>query len=158
MEGNKRFRVPNGVSAANCVFGRETTAAQRDRLRQLRYAKGSMKRRVVVLFVLISVLFQGATLSYAATLGSAGVNSTSQSMPAHCGTFGAAGLKQCDGCCSHGFMLSCAAFCLSSADTAGPLSDPVVARIPLRGVLLRDGGVTGFVDHHPPHLLRPPIL
>jgi hypothetical protein len=116
-----------------------------------------MHRRAAILLVMIAVLFQGPTLSYAVTLGSAG-NSVSQSMSAYCGASKAVGLEQCDSCCSHGFVLSCGASCLISADSAGPLSTPVVLRIPVHGALLPDPDVTRFVDHHPPHLLRPPIL
>ena len=129
-----------------------------DRASGLRYAANLMNRRAVILIVLIAVLFQGPTLSYAVTLGAADGMPVSQSTSAFCGASRAAGFEQCDSCCSHGFMLSCAASCLISADAAGPLSAPVVLRSPVRSVLLPDPDVTRFVDHHPPHLLRPPIL
>ncbi len=117
-----------------------------------------MNRRAVILLVTIAVLFQGPTLSYAMTLGAAEANPVSRTDPAYCGASREAGSEQCDLCCSHGFMLSCAASCLISADAAGPLSTPHVLRIPVLGALLPDADVTTFVDHHPPHLLRPPIL
>jgi hypothetical protein len=117
-----------------------------------------MNRRAVILLVMIAVLFQGPTLSYAMTLGSADGSSVNQSMSAYCGASKAVGLERCDSCCSHGFMLSCGASCLISADTGGPLCAPVVLRIPVHSALPPDPDVTRFVDHHPPHLLRPPIL
>lgn len=117
-----------------------------------------MNRRAVILLVMIAVLFQGPTLSYAVTLGAADGIPVNQSTSALCGASKAVGLEQCDSCCSHGFMLACAVSCLISADAAGPLSTPVALRIPVTGALLPDADVTSFVDHHPPHLLRPPIL
>ena len=116
-----------------------------------------MRRRVVIFLLVIAVLFQGPALSYATTLESADGNPVSHSVPVNCSALMAAGVKPCDLCCSHGSMLSCASTCLSFLDSPGPLATAAVLRISARGAGLPEAGAAPFVDHHPPHLLRPPI-
>ena len=113
-----------------------------------------MRRRLVIFLLMIAVLFQGPALSYAVTSEGPPVG---HSVAVNCGALMAAGVKPCDLCCSHGSMLSCASTCLSFLDSPGPLATAVVSRISARGAPPREADVEPFVDHHPPHLLRPPI-
>ena len=113
-----------------------------------------MRRRLAIFLLMIAVLFQGPALSYAVTSEGPPVG---HSVPVNCGALMAAGVKACDLCCSHGSMLSCASTCLSFLDSPGPLATAVVLRIPARGARVPEAGAARFVDHHPPHLLRPPI-
>jgi hypothetical protein len=113
-----------------------------------------MRRRLVIFLLMIAVLFQGPALSYAVASEGPPVG---HSVLVNCGALIAAGVKACDLCCSHGSMLSCASTCLSFLDSPGPLATAVVLRISARGERLPEAGAARFVDHHPPHLLRPPI-
>ena len=158
VQGLKRF---GGRVAAICFLTTDKTKYRisrttGDRARTLGY-HSLMRRRLVILLLMIAVLFQGPALSYAATLESADGNPVSHSVPVNCGALMAAGVKPCDLCCSHGSMLSCASTCLSFLDSPGPLATAVMLRIPARGARLPEAGAAPFVDHHPPHRLRPPI-
>ena len=114
-----------------------------------------MNHRLLATVLILAAILQGPALAYAATLGSSSVG---DAITHTCNGQTLAGGSDCDSCCSHGTMLSCAAQCLVPVAAAVPLSIPSSVRIAVVGVLIPDPGMARFADHNPPHPLRPPIV
>jgi hypothetical protein len=114
-----------------------------------------MHRRLIAIAMLLATVLQGPALTYAATLGS---SSIADAITHACSGQALPDGTDCDTCCSHGAMPSCAAQCPVPFGAAVPLTFPTVLRIAARGVLIPEAGIAPFVDHDPPHPLRPPIV
>ena len=114
-----------------------------------------MRHRLLAIAMILASLLQGPALTYAVTLGSSSIG---DAITHACGGQVLADGSDCDTCCAHGSMPSCAAQCPVPAGAAMPLVLLTSVRMALRGVVIPDAGVSPFADHDPPHPLRPPIV
>jgi hypothetical protein len=113
-----------------------------------------MHRRLLALALILATIFQGPALAYATTLGA----SMGDAITHACGGQIFADGSDCQNCCTHGAMPSCAAQCPVPASAAVLLTLPMMHRTALRGVIVPDLGISPFAEHDPPHPLRPPIV
>lgn len=113
-----------------------------------------MHRRLLAITLILATIFQGPALAYAATLGA----SMGDAITHACGGQSLADGSDCESCCSHGAMPSCAAQCPVPVSAAALLALPTTQRTALRGIIVSDLRIGSFAEHDPPHPLRPPIL
>jgi hypothetical protein len=112
-----------------------------------------MRSRLITVVLLLITVLQVPGLAYSATLNG-GVDQSSHACDRQAVLHG----QNCDSCCSHGSMPSCAAQCPAPVGAAVPLTLPNMLRSAVRSVLISDAGVAPFIEHAPPHPLRPPIV
>ena len=111
-------------------------------------------RRLIALALVLATVLQGPTLAFAATLGA----SMGDSLTHACGGQTLADESDCEACCSHGAMPSCAAHCPVPVIAAVLPTLPTSQRIAVHSVVIQDTGMAPFADHDPPNPLRPPIV
>jgi len=121
---------------------------------QLQYTVTTMHRRLIAIALMLAVFIQGPALAYAATLGAAMSDATTQACNGQVHTEG----SDCQSCCAHGAMPSCATQCPAPASAAPVLTPPTLERAVPRGIMVPDLKLAPFSEHAPPHPLRPPIV
>ena len=114
-----------------------------------------MHRRLLAAVLLLTTVLQGPALTYAASLGTNGIGDAPTRA---CADYTLPDTRDCDACCSHGSMPSCASQCPLPTGAAVPPALAASIRIAVRGILIPDAGVAPFADHTPRHPLRPPIV
>lgn len=113
-----------------------------------------MHRRLLAITLILATVFQGPALTYAATSGA----SVGDAITNSCGGVSLHDSNDCEACCSHGAMPSCAAQCPVPVSAAPLLSLATSQRTAVWGIIVADIGVAPFAEHDPPHPLRPPIV
>ena len=114
-----------------------------------------MHRSLLASVLLLTTVLQGPALMYAAALGTNGIGDAATQ---GCAVYTLPDGKDCDACCSHGSMPSCASQCPVPTGAAVPLTLAASIRIAVRGIVIPDAGVAPFAEHSPQHPLRPPIV
>lgn len=114
-----------------------------------------MHRRLVAIALILVTILQGPAIVYAGTLGS---STLGDALTHACNGQTLGEGSDCDSCCSHGAMPSCAAQCSVPVTAAFPLKLPTAVRILSNSVVIPDFGIAPFVSADPPHPLRPPIV
>jgi hypothetical protein len=120
----------------------------------LQYTFTTMHRRLLAIALILATIFQGPGLAYAATFGA----SMGDAITHACGGQSLTDGSDCQSCCSHGTMPSCAAQCPVPVSAAVLLTLPATQRTALRGIIVPDPGIGPFAEHDPPHPIRPPIV
>ena len=113
-----------------------------------------MNRRLLAFALILATIFQGPALVYAATQGTG----LGDAITHACGGQSLPDGSDCQSCCAHGSMPSCAAQCPVPVSAAVVLALPCTARTALRGIVVPESAIVPLAEHDPPHLLRPPIL
>jgi len=113
-----------------------------------------MRCRLFAIALILVTILQGPALAYAATLGANMGDAITHACAGQSLTDG----SDCQSCCTHGAMPSCAAQCPVPVSAAVLLTLPTAQRIALRGIIVPDLGIRPFAEHDPPHPLRPPIV
>ena len=114
-----------------------------------------MHRSLLASVLLLTTVLQGPALTYAAALGTNGIGDAATQ---GCAVYTLPDGRDCDACCSHDSMPSCASQCPVPTGAAVPLTLAASIRIAVRGIVIPDAGVAPFAEHSPQHPLRPPIV